>query len=188
MRSTTHNIQSIANQTRSAGAAVVCAGSGILAATSGCSRQIPRAVLDAAPENGKNVTLRKECDMRENVPTGSPWAATVGYSRAVRVGDHIWVSGTAAVGEDGEITAPGDPYGQAQRCLEIIVEALKQVGASPEHVVRTRMFVREPDHWQEVGRAHGEVFKDVKPATTMVFTKFIDPDMLVEIEAEAVLQ
>lgn len=126
--------------------------------------------------------------MRENVPTDSPWAAKVGYSRAVRVGDQIWVSGTAAVGDDGSIVGPGDPYRQAQRCLEIIVQTLRQLGAEPKHVVRTRMFVREPDHWQEVGRAHGEIFGDVKPATTMVFTNFIDPDMLVEIEAEAVLQ
>lgn len=126
--------------------------------------------------------------MRENVPADGPWAATVGYSRAVRVGDYIWVAGTAAVGEDGRIVAPGDPYRQAQRCLEIIVNALGQLGADPAHVVRTRMFVRDPDDWEKVGRAHGEVFGGVKPATTMVFTRFIDPDMLVEIEAEAVLQ
>lgn len=126
--------------------------------------------------------------MRENVPADGPWAATVGYSRAVRVGDYIWVAGTAAVGEDGRIVAPGDAYRQAQRCLEIIVNALGQLGADPAHVVRTRMFVRDPDDWEKVGRAHGEVFGGVKPATTMVFTGFIDPDMLVEIEAEAVLQ
>jgi len=138
-------------------------------------------------ETGKLVT-RKETELRENVPTSAPWAATVGYSRAVRVGDAIWVAGTAAVGEDGRIVAPGDAYRQAQRCLEIIVEALRQLGAEPRHVVRTRMFVRNPEDWENVGRAHGEVFSEVKPATTMVFTKFIDPDILVEIEAEAVLQ
>ena len=126
--------------------------------------------------------------MRENVPTSAPWAATVGYSRAVRVGDFIWVAGTAATGEDGRIVAPGDAYRQAQRCLEIIVESLRQLGAEPKHVVRTRMFVRDPEDWEKVGRAHGEIFSEVRPATTMVFTKFIDPDMLVEIEAEAVLQ
>jgi len=126
--------------------------------------------------------------MRENVPTDAPWAATVGYSRAVRVGDYIWVAGTAAVGEDGSIVAPGDAYRQAQRCLEIIVNALGQLGADPAHVVRTRMFVRDPDDWEKVGRAHGQVFAGVKPVTTMVITRFIDPDMLVEIEAEAVLQ
>jgi len=145
-------------------------------------------LLDEPAENGKNVTLGKEGVMRENVPTEAPWAATVGYSRAVRVGDFVWVAGTAAVGEDGRIVAPGDAYRQAQRCLEIIVSALRRLGAEPKHVVRTRMFVRDPEDWEKVGRAHGEVFGDVKPATTMVFTKFIDPDILVEIEAEAVLQ
>lgn len=145
-------------------------------------------LLDGPAENGKNVTLGKEGVMRENVPTEAPWAATVGYSRAVRVGDFVWVAGTAAVGEDGRIVAPGDAYRQAQRCIEIIVSALRRLGAEPKHVVRTRMFVRDPEDWEKVGRAHGEIFGDVKPATTMVFTKFIDPDILVEIEAEAVLQ
>ncbi len=125
---------------------------------------------------------------RRRVPTGAPWAATVGYSRAVRVGDRIWVSGTAAVPPDGRgIAHPGDPYLQAKRCLEIIGEALQEAGASFEHVVRTRLFVRRPDDWAEVGKAHGEVFGSIRPATTMVFTGFIDPEMLVEIEAEAVL-
>ena len=124
---------------------------------------------------------------RTRVATGAKWAKTVGYSRAVRVGQQIWVSGTAAVGEDGRIVHPADPYQQARRCLEIIVAALRELGAGPEHVVRTRMYVLNPEHWQEVGRAHGEVFGEVLPATTMVFTGFIDPDMLVEIEAEAVL-
>lgn len=121
------------------------------------------------------------------VPTSAPWAATVGYSRAVRVNDTIHVSGTAAVDEDGRIAHPGDAYGQARRCLEIILAALAQLGARPEHVVRTRMYVRNPDDWQAVGRAHGEVFQAIRPATTMVFTGFIDPAMLVEIEADAIL-
>jgi len=125
--------------------------------------------------------------MRQQVETEAPWAATVGYSRAVRVGNAIHVSGTAAVGDDGRIVHPGDAYGQARRCLDIIVAALRELGAGPEHVVRTRMYVRSPDDWAEVGRAHGEVFASVRPATTMVFTGFIDPDMLVEIEADAVL-
>lgn len=124
---------------------------------------------------------------RKLVPTAAPWAAKVGYSRAVRVGDHVYVAGTAPVAEDGSIAYPGDPYRQAQRCLEIIVAALHEAGARPEHVVRTRMFVRDHAYWQEVGRAHGEVFAAVRPATTMVFTGFIDPEILVEIEADAVI-
>lgn len=125
--------------------------------------------------------------MRQKVDTAAPWAATVGYSRAVRVNDTICVSGTAAVGDDGRIVHPDNAYLQARRCLEIIVAALQELGAGPEHVVRTRMYVRAQDDWEAVGRAHGEVFHAVCPATTMVFTGFIDPDMLVEIEADAIL-
>ena len=124
---------------------------------------------------------------RKRVPTGARWAETVSYSRAVRVGRRVWVSGTAAVGDDGAIVAPGDAYAQARRCLEIIREALASVEAGPEHVVRTRMYVRDASLWHDVGRAHGETFAQAMPATTMVVTGFIDPDMLVEIEAEAVL-
>lgn len=124
---------------------------------------------------------------RTRVETKAPWAATVGYSRAVRVGNTIHVAGTAAVGDDGRIVHPGDAYLQAQRCLEIIAGALHELGASAEDVVRTRMYVREPADWEAVGRAHGEVFARIRPATTMVFTGFIDPDMRVEIEADAVL-
>lgn len=122
---------------------------------------------------------------RKRVPTDARWAATVGYSRAVRVGDHIWVSGTAAVGPGGGIAPKGDAYGQAKRCIEIIAASLAEAGAGLEHVVRTRMFVRNASDWEAVGRAHGEAFGDVRPATTMVVTGFIDEDMLVEIEAEA---
>jgi enamine deaminase RidA (YjgF/YER057c/UK114 family) len=126
-------------------------------------------------------------DDRQRVPTEAPWAATVGYSRAVRVGNHVHVSGTAAVGEDGRMLHEGDAYLQARRCLEIIAAALRAAGADVEHVVRTRMYVRDPSHWQEVGRAHGEVFGATRPATTMVVTSFIDAAMLVEIEAEAII-
>jgi enamine deaminase RidA (YjgF/YER057c/UK114 family) len=121
------------------------------------------------------------------VATNAPWAATVGYSRAIRAGNHIYVAGTAPVGEDGAVVAPGDPYRQAQRCLEIIVRALEELGASADDVVRTRMFVKRPEDWAEIGRAHGEVFARVKPATTMVFCDFIDEKMLCEIEADAVI-
>jgi enamine deaminase RidA (YjgF/YER057c/UK114 family) len=124
---------------------------------------------------------------RVNVPTTAPWAATVGYSRAVRVGSHVYVAGTAPVGPDGQVVAVGDAYMQAQRCLEIIVGALKDVGASASDVVRTRMFVRDPADWEAVGRAHGEVFGEIRPATTMVFTGFVHADMLCEIEADAVI-
>lgn len=125
--------------------------------------------------------------MKETVETSAPWAATVGYSRAVRVNETIHVSGTASVADDGGIAYPGDAYRQARRCLEIIVAALGELGAGPEHVVRTRMYVRSPDDWEAVGRAHGEVFSEVRPATTMVFAGFIDPEMLVEIEADAIV-
>ena len=124
---------------------------------------------------------------RKRVATSAPWAATVGYSRAVQAGRRIWVSGTAPVAEDGTIAHPGDAYLQAQRCLEIIVEALAELGAGPEHVVRTRMYVARAGLWEAVGKAHGEVFSEIRPATTLIVTGFVDPAMLVEIEAEAVL-
>ena len=124
---------------------------------------------------------------RSRVPTAAPWAKVVGYSRAVRAGNQVFVAGTAPVGDDGAVVAPGNAYLQAKRCLEIIVHALHEAGAEPRHVVRTRMFVRDPELWEDVGRAHGEIFGDVLPATTMVFTAFIHPDMLVEIEADAIV-
>jgi enamine deaminase RidA (YjgF/YER057c/UK114 family) len=125
---------------------------------------------------------------RQPVPTAARWAPIVGYSRAVRVGNVVHVAGTAAVAPDGGIACPGDPYGQAQRCLEIIVAALREAGAGPEHVVRTRLYVTDAAFWQPVGQAHGEVFADVRPVTTLVVVAgFIDPAILVEIEAEAIL-
>jgi len=135
------------------------------------------------------MAKRKERRMkkRKRVSTSAPWAATVGYSRAVRAGKRIWVSGTAPVADDGSIAHPGDAYLQAKRCLEIITGALAKLDAGPEHVVRTRMYVARPDLWEAVGRAHGEVFADIRPATTLVVTGLVDPAMLVEIEAEAVL-
>jgi enamine deaminase RidA (YjgF/YER057c/UK114 family) len=125
---------------------------------------------------------------RQRVATAAPWAAVVGYSRAIRVGSIVHVSGTTSVGDDGRILHPGDPYRQAQRCFEIIVRALRELGAEPEHVVRTRMYVRDATHWEEIGKAHGEVFGDALPATTLVeVSALVDPDMLVEIEAEAII-
>ena len=125
--------------------------------------------------------------MKIRVETAAPWAKTVGYSRAVRVGQQVFVAGTAPVDENGDIVGPGDAFVQARRCLEIIVGALREAGAEPRHVVRTRMFVKRPALWEAVGRAHGEIFKDVRPVTTMVFVDFIHPDMLVEIEADAII-
>jgi enamine deaminase RidA (YjgF/YER057c/UK114 family) len=123
---------------------------------------------------------------RETISSGAPWEAKVGYSRAVRTGPHIAVSGTAPVAEDGSVYAPGDAYAQATRCIEIIAEALHAAGAGLEHVVRTRMFVTDISQWEAVGRAHGEAFGDIRPTSTMVeVSALIDPDMLVEIEAEA---
>jgi enamine deaminase RidA (YjgF/YER057c/UK114 family) len=125
---------------------------------------------------------------RQLVPAASRWAEPIGYSRAVRVGSQVFVSGTAPVAPDGSTASPGDPYLQAKRCLEIIVGALEQAGAKPEHVVRTRIYLTNAEHWQEVGKAHGEVFSGVMPATSLVVVaRLIDDDMLVEIEADAVI-
>ncbi|MFC7594788.1 RidA family protein [Terrabacter sp. GCM10028922] len=125
--------------------------------------------------------------MRRTVSTGSPWEGVVGYSRAVRVGDVVHVAGTTAM-RDGTVVAPGDAYAQASVALGIIVAALAECGASPADVVRTRIYVTDIGDWEEVGRAHGEVFADVRPASTMVqVAALIDPDLLVEIEAEAIV-
>ena len=123
---------------------------------------------------------------RRLVPADSPYAPTVGYSRAVRVGDQIHVSGTAAVMPDGA-RPPTSAYAQARRCLEIILDALGQLGAGPEHVVRTRVYITSADDWEEIGRAHGEVFGEIRPASAMlVITGLLDPRFLVEIEADAI--
>ena len=125
--------------------------------------------------------------MRRTVGTGSPWEGVVGYSRAVRVGDTVHVAGTTAM-RDGQVVAPGDPYGQAKLALEIVVAALAECGAAPADVVRTRIYVTDIAVWEQVGRAHGEVFADVRPASTMVqVAALIDPELLVEIEAEAIV-
>jgi len=125
--------------------------------------------------------------VRHNVGSGSPWESEVGYARAVRVGDVVYVSGTTAV-RDGVVQAPGDPYGQARVALEVIAAALADCGAALTDVVRTRIYVTDIAHWAEVGRAHGEVFGDVRPAATMVqVVALIEPELLVEIEADAVV-
>jgi len=122
------------------------------------------------------------------VRSGAPWESLLGYSRAVRVGSHIAVSGTAPVGDDGKVVAKGDAYLQAKKCIEIIAAALHDLDASLDDVVRTRMFVTNINRWEEVGRAHSEAFASVTPATAMVeVSQLIDPDMLVEIEADAIV-
>ena len=123
---------------------------------------------------------------RRLISSAMPWERTVGYSRAVVAGEHVYVSGTAPVMPDGA-DPPADVYAQARRCLEIIGEALREAGAGFEDVVRTRLYVTDRAHIEEVGRAHGEVFAEIRPATTGVVVQLLDPRWLVEIEAEAVL-
>jgi enamine deaminase RidA (YjgF/YER057c/UK114 family) len=121
------------------------------------------------------------------VPAESPMAATVGYSRAVRVGPHVHVAGTAPI-MPGEADPPTDAYAQTRRCLEIMVSALAELGARPEHVVRTRAYLVEADDWREVGRAHGEIFGSVKPASAFVVVRsLLDPRWRVELEADALV-
>jgi len=125
---------------------------------------------------------------RSNIRSGAPWEARVGYSRAVRVGNFIAVSGTAAVDEHGALVGAGNAYLQAKRCIEIIRLALQQAGGELRHVIRTRIYVTDISLWEEIGRAHQEAFGDVAPATSMVEVRqLIDPGMLVEIEADALL-
>lgn len=123
----------------------------------------------------------------ERTFSGAPWESRVGYCRALRAGQHIYITGTAPVAEGGGVFAPGDAYAQAKRCLEIIEGALANLRADLPCVVRTRMFVTDISRWQEFGKAHGEFFGEHPPATTMVEVKgLIEPEMLIEIEADAV--
>lgn len=131
-------------------------------------------------------TIKKDPAKPQRVFSGAPWESKVGYCRAIRVGPLIAVTGTTSLTDHGEMMGRGDPYTQTRRCFEIIETALKKLGANRSHVIRTRMFVTNIAQWQEVGRAHGEFFAGDPPATTMVEVKaLIDPDMLVEVEADA---
>lgn len=124
---------------------------------------------------------------RQNISTGGPWEGKIGYSRAVRVGAALYVSGSTAMTASG-LVGKGDPYAQTIQTFKTIEAALKQAGASLNDVVRTHIYMANIDQWQEVGRAHGEIFGNIRPATTMVEVKrLIDPDMLVEIEADAIV-
>ncbi len=125
---------------------------------------------------------------RQNISSGSPYESTIGFSRAVRIDNLLAVSGTAPIAPDGSTAAPGDAYGQTMRCLEIIKEAIEKAGGTLNDVIRTRIYITEASHQSDIGRAHAEYFRDIRPAATMVVVRgLVRDDWLVELEADCVL-
>jgi enamine deaminase RidA (YjgF/YER057c/UK114 family) len=140
-------------------------------------------MVSISPEPERGARMK-----RQNISSGTQWERIVGYSRAVVVGDNVYVSGTTGIDERGQVVGIGDPYAQTRQAIHNLVAVLDRAGARPEDVVRTRIYVTNIEHWEAVGRAHDEVFGKIRPATSMVeVSRLILPEMLVEIEADAVL-